>query len=184
MVQEALRLIEADTARQEFEPMMDGFVVSPENAREQLATFIKRAKKSLAIYDPEGDRLADVAAAEPAREGRRGHSRDRQGGQARGQRRSPRAEAAGHAAARPRDGSRRRHGVRRQSEPAGAGAGRPARGRPDRARRRLSSSGCRRRSRRTGRERSSARRNRRQFERERRLADAEDVFSKFRPTRG
>jgi phosphatidylserine/phosphatidylglycerophosphate/cardiolipin synthase-like enzyme len=26
--------------------------VSPENAREQLATFIKRAKKSLAIYDP------------------------------------------------------------------------------------------------------------------------------------
>jgi phosphatidylserine/phosphatidylglycerophosphate/cardiolipin synthase-like enzyme len=32
--------------------MLDGFVVSPENAREQLATFIKRAKKSLAIYDP------------------------------------------------------------------------------------------------------------------------------------
>ena len=52
MVQEALRLIEADTARQEFEPTLDGFVVSPENAREQLATFIKRAKKSLAIYDP------------------------------------------------------------------------------------------------------------------------------------
>jgi phosphatidylserine/phosphatidylglycerophosphate/cardiolipin synthase-like enzyme len=52
MVQEALRLIEADTARQEFEPMLDGFVVSPENAREQLATFIKRAKRSLAIYDP------------------------------------------------------------------------------------------------------------------------------------
>ena len=51
-VQEALRLFDADGARQEFEPMLDGFVVSPENAREQLATFIKRTKKSLTIYDP------------------------------------------------------------------------------------------------------------------------------------
>jgi len=57
MVQEALRLFEADAMRQEFEPLVDGFVVSPENAREQLATFIKRAKKSLAIYDP---KLTDV----------------------------------------------------------------------------------------------------------------------------
>ena len=55
-VQEALRLFEADVARQEFEPSVDGFVVSPENAREQLATFIKRAKKSLMIWDP---RLTD-----------------------------------------------------------------------------------------------------------------------------
>lgn len=53
VVQEAMRLFEADVCRQEFEPALDeGFVVSPENAREQLATFIKRAKKSLAIYDP------------------------------------------------------------------------------------------------------------------------------------
>ena len=52
IVQEALRLLEADTKRQEFEPAHDGFVVSPDNAREQLATFIKRAKKSIAIYDP------------------------------------------------------------------------------------------------------------------------------------
>ena len=51
IVQEALRLFEADSLRQEYEPMADGFVVSPENAREQLATFIKRAKKQLAIYD-------------------------------------------------------------------------------------------------------------------------------------
>jgi cardiolipin synthase A/B len=55
-VQEALRLFEADVARQEFEPSVDGFVVSPENAREQLATYIKRAKKSLVIWDP---RLTD-----------------------------------------------------------------------------------------------------------------------------
>ncbi len=52
MVQDALRLVDADTTRQEFEPLLDDFVVSPENAREQLATFIKRAKTSLAIYDP------------------------------------------------------------------------------------------------------------------------------------
>jgi cardiolipin synthase A/B len=52
MVQEAIRLFEVDSARRsEYEPEFDGFVVSPENAREQLATFIKRAKKSLAIYD-------------------------------------------------------------------------------------------------------------------------------------
>lgn len=58
LVQEALRLFEADIMRQEFEPQVDGFVVSPENAREQLATFVKRAKKSLAIYDP---KVSDVA---------------------------------------------------------------------------------------------------------------------------
>ena len=52
IVQDALRLFEADNLRQEFEPSADGLVVSPESAREQLATFIKRAKKSLAIYDP------------------------------------------------------------------------------------------------------------------------------------
>ena len=52
-VTEAVRLFDADAARQEFEPDTDGFVVSPENAREQLATFIKRAKKSLAIWDPQ-----------------------------------------------------------------------------------------------------------------------------------
>jgi phosphatidylserine/phosphatidylglycerophosphate/cardiolipin synthase-like enzyme len=51
-VHEALRLFDADAARQEFEPVVDGMVVSPENAREQLATFIKRARKSLVIWDP------------------------------------------------------------------------------------------------------------------------------------
>lgn len=51
-VQEAVRLFEADAAKQEFEPALDSLVVSPENAREQLATFIKRAKKQLLIWDP------------------------------------------------------------------------------------------------------------------------------------
>jgi phosphatidylserine/phosphatidylglycerophosphate/cardiolipin synthase-like enzyme len=52
VVQEALRLFESDVLRQEFEPTIDGFVVSPENAREQLATFIKRSRRSLVIWDP------------------------------------------------------------------------------------------------------------------------------------
>jgi phosphatidylserine/phosphatidylglycerophosphate/cardiolipin synthase-like enzyme len=52
IVQEAGRLFDADTARQEFQPSISELVVSPENAREELASFIKRAKKSLAIYDP------------------------------------------------------------------------------------------------------------------------------------
>ena len=51
-VQEALRLFETDVLRQEFDPGIEGFVVSPENAREQLATFIKRARKTLVIWDP------------------------------------------------------------------------------------------------------------------------------------
>ena len=52
IVQEALRLFESEVLRQEFEPDHDGLVVSPESAREQLATFIKRTKKSLVIWDP------------------------------------------------------------------------------------------------------------------------------------
>jgi phosphatidylserine/phosphatidylglycerophosphate/cardiolipin synthase-like enzyme len=52
MVQEALRLFDADATRQEFEPQVDSVVVSPENSREQLATFIKRTRKQLVIWDP------------------------------------------------------------------------------------------------------------------------------------
>jgi phosphatidylserine/phosphatidylglycerophosphate/cardiolipin synthase-like enzyme len=51
-VSEALKLFEADSARQEFDSAVESLVVSPDNAREQLATFIKRAKKQLVIYDP------------------------------------------------------------------------------------------------------------------------------------
>lgn len=52
VVQEAVRLFEADRQREDFRPSLDGFVISPENAREQLSMFLKRAKKSIAIYDP------------------------------------------------------------------------------------------------------------------------------------
>jgi cardiolipin synthase len=52
IVQEALRLFESDAQREDFEPNNQGFVISPENAREELATFIKRTKKQLVIWDP------------------------------------------------------------------------------------------------------------------------------------
>lgn len=51
-VQEAIRLFEADAQRENFEPSVDGFVVSPENAREQLAAFIKGARNQLVVWDP------------------------------------------------------------------------------------------------------------------------------------
>ena len=57
-VTEAIRVFEADTLRQEYEPQDNGaFVVSPEDARETLATFIKRTRKQLLIYDP---KVADL----------------------------------------------------------------------------------------------------------------------------
>jgi cardiolipin synthase len=52
IVQEASRLFEADVKRQPFEPAVTGFVVSPVNARTQLAAFIEGAKSELLIYDP------------------------------------------------------------------------------------------------------------------------------------
>ena len=52
-VQEAAKLFEADTARKPYSPAFDKFVVSPLNARVQLAAFIKKAKRELLIYDPD-----------------------------------------------------------------------------------------------------------------------------------
>jgi len=57
-VHEALKLFEADTARQPYTPTLDSFIVSPANARQLLAAFIRKAKKQLLIYDP---LIADVA---------------------------------------------------------------------------------------------------------------------------
>jgi phosphatidylserine/phosphatidylglycerophosphate/cardiolipin synthase-like enzyme len=52
VVQEAVKLFEADTTRQAYTPGLNTFVVSPANARAQLSAFIKRARKQLLIYDP------------------------------------------------------------------------------------------------------------------------------------
>jgi phosphatidylserine/phosphatidylglycerophosphate/cardiolipin synthase-like enzyme len=58
LVCEAVKLFEADTKRQPYVPGLPTFVVSPLNARKQLAAFLKGAKKELLIYDPE---IADPA---------------------------------------------------------------------------------------------------------------------------
>ena len=53
LVQEAARLFEADATRQSYVAASPALVVSPVNARKQLAALIRAAKKDLLIYDPE-----------------------------------------------------------------------------------------------------------------------------------
>lgn len=52
LVQEVLRLFEADILRQPWTPALSDVVVSPLNARERLGAFIRQARKQLLIYDP------------------------------------------------------------------------------------------------------------------------------------
>jgi phosphatidylserine/phosphatidylglycerophosphate/cardiolipin synthase-like enzyme len=58
VVREAIRLFEADLLKQDYTPRHPSLVVSPENARERLAAFVKGAKQQLLIYD---GRLSDRA---------------------------------------------------------------------------------------------------------------------------
>jgi cardiolipin synthase len=51
-VDEASRLFEMDMKRQPYTANLDWLVVSPTNARRELAAFIQGAKKDLYIYDP------------------------------------------------------------------------------------------------------------------------------------
>jgi cardiolipin synthase A/B len=51
VVAEAVKLFEADTTRQPYSPGLDRFLVSPLNARPQLAAFLNGAQKQLLIYD-------------------------------------------------------------------------------------------------------------------------------------
>src|SRR3954462_11717319 len=53
LVREALKLFEADSSRQPYVAGDVRFIVSPENARERLAAFIKGARSQLLIYDPQ-----------------------------------------------------------------------------------------------------------------------------------
>src|SRR5436190_9391129 len=53
LVNEAMKLFEADFERQPYTSAYPRFVVSPENARERLAGFLKGARKQLLIYDPQ-----------------------------------------------------------------------------------------------------------------------------------
>ncbi len=52
LVAEAARLFECDCARQAFTPENTDLLVSPVNARQSLAEFLKGAQKELLIYDP------------------------------------------------------------------------------------------------------------------------------------
>ena len=51
-VEEASRLFEMDMKRHPYTAGLDSLIVSPANARRELAAFIKDAKKELCIYDP------------------------------------------------------------------------------------------------------------------------------------
>jgi phosphatidylserine/phosphatidylglycerophosphate/cardiolipin synthase-like enzyme len=51
-LQEAAKLFKADCGRTRYEPAVDTFVVSPENSRRVLGTFLTRARTQLLIYDP------------------------------------------------------------------------------------------------------------------------------------
>jgi cardiolipin synthase A/B len=61
MVQDILRLFEADAARQDYTPSSSDVVVSPVNARARLSAFIKGARKQLLIYDPKLSDLRMIA---------------------------------------------------------------------------------------------------------------------------
>ena len=52
LVAEAMRLFEADFERQPYVSTCERLIVSPDNARERLARFLKGARKELLIYDP------------------------------------------------------------------------------------------------------------------------------------
>lgn len=58
VVREAAKLFEADTKRVPYEPGVDRLLVSPLNARKQLAAFLKGARRELLIYDP---KVSDAA---------------------------------------------------------------------------------------------------------------------------
>src|SRR5205814_3256606 len=53
LVNEAMKLFEADFERQPYKAGDERLIVSPVNARERLAAFIKAARRQLLIYDPQ-----------------------------------------------------------------------------------------------------------------------------------
>jgi phosphatidylserine/phosphatidylglycerophosphate/cardiolipin synthase-like enzyme len=52
LVVESMKLFEADFDRKTYTSGYERFIVSPDNARERLAKFLKGARKQLLIYDP------------------------------------------------------------------------------------------------------------------------------------
>jgi cardiolipin synthase len=52
VVKELLRLFESDANRTDYTPRVRDLVISPENARSRLFAFLRKARTSLDIYDP------------------------------------------------------------------------------------------------------------------------------------
>ena len=128
LVQEAMRLFQADFERARYTPQHPQFVVSPLNARAVLTRLIAGARRQLLIYD---DRLTDRAMIQLLRERAKAGvdvrilgTHGQEAGAA-----AP-AQAAGLEAARARDRAGRPPRLRGQPEPAPPGAGWAARGRP------------------------------------------------------
>lgn len=70
LVQEAMRLFDADMNRKPYDPSYPRLVVSPENSREVLTAFIRGAQKQLLIYDAQvSDNLIQRVLAQRARAG-------------------------------------------------------------------------------------------------------------------
>jgi cardiolipin synthase A/B len=69
MIKELLRLFEADASRADYSPQVKDLVVSPENARRRLEAFLRKARVSLDIYDPNvaDDRMLAVLQKKAAR---------------------------------------------------------------------------------------------------------------------
>jgi phosphatidylserine/phosphatidylglycerophosphate/cardiolipin synthase-like enzyme len=53
LVLEAAKLFEADFNRQPYSPGYERLIVSPENARDRLAAYLRGARRQLLIYDPQ-----------------------------------------------------------------------------------------------------------------------------------
>lgn len=70
IVAEALKLFEADVQRQDYAPAHPRFVVSPENARAVLTTFVRGARHQLLIYDAQvSDNAIQKVLADRASDG-------------------------------------------------------------------------------------------------------------------
>jgi phosphatidylserine/phosphatidylglycerophosphate/cardiolipin synthase-like enzyme len=69
IVKEALRLFDSDANRTTFVPRECDLVISPQNARQRLERFLRRARVSLDIYDPQisDDRMLELLARKAAR---------------------------------------------------------------------------------------------------------------------
>jgi cardiolipin synthase A/B len=69
VIKELLRLFEADANRVDYTPQVKDLVVSPENARRRLEAFLRKARVSLDIYDPNvaDDRMLALLQKKAAR---------------------------------------------------------------------------------------------------------------------